>query len=106
MARAAIGAQRQAGGAVAKPEAFHLGNFAEVGVDERDGAAKASTSLPVPPLTRAEGCVGDGEHVVARAADQYVGAAVAEQHVVARPPTMSSAAALPVSVCTPAPPAW
>ena len=76
------GAQRQAGGAIAEPEALHLGDLAEVGIDERDGAGEGQHVVAGAAVDAPEGGVADGEHVVAVAADQHVDAAIAEQRIV------------------------
>ena len=75
-------AQRQAGRAVAEPQAFHLGDLAEVGIGKRDRAGEGQHVVAGAAVDAPERRVADGEHIIAVAADQHVEAAVAEQRVV------------------------
>ena len=78
-------AERQAGRAIAEPQALDVEHLAEMGIGERDGADEGQHVGSGAAVDAPESRIADTEDVVTLAADQHVGAAVAKEHVVAAP---------------------
>ena len=104
IACAAIVPRVRFGDAVGELDAFDAVDPAEIGIGHGDRAGKRQRVHAVAASHAEKADIGDDEGVIARAADHDIGAAIADQDVVAESPTMSLGAPLPMRTSSPAVP--
>src|SRR5262245_45911983 len=99
-----IRTEDQSGGGVGELDAFDAVDLAEIGIHHVDRAGECERIDAVAASDAQEGGAGDDEGVVARAAAQHVGAAIATRTSLPSPPTMSLGAESPTRMSSPAVP--